>query len=235
MRTIGELTTELGGLRGRRVLVRSDLNVPLDGTTITDDGRIRASVPTIRALADAGARVVVTAHLGRPRGAPEERYSLRPVVARLAELLGRPVAFATDTVGPSAHATVAGLPDGEVALLENLRFNPGETSKDDTERGAFADQLAGLADAFVSDGFGVVHRRQASVYDVARRLPHAAGGLVLAETEVLRRLTVDPQRPYVVVLGGAKVSDKLAVIDNLLSRCDRFGAHNFPEYSANHS
>jgi phosphoglycerate kinase len=221
VRTIGELTTELGGLRGRRVLVRSDLNVPLDGTTITDDGRIRASVPTIRALADAGARVVVTAHLGRPRGAPEERYSLRPVVARLAELLGRPVAFATDTVGPSAQATVAGLPDGEVALLENLRFNPGETSKDDTERGAFADQLAGLADAFVSDGFGVVHRRQASVYDVARRLPHAAGGLVLAETEVLRRLTVDPQRPYVVVLGGAKVSDKLAVIDNLLARCDR--------------
>jgi phosphoglycerate kinase len=212
---------DLGDVRGKRVLVRSDLNVPLDGATITDDGRIRASVPTIRRLAEAGARVVVVAHLGRPKGAPEERYSLRPVVARLAELLGRDVAFAADTVGESARSTVAGLADGDVAILENLRFNPGETSKDEAERGAFADRLASLADLFVSDGFGVVHRKQASVYDVAQRLPHAAGGLVLAEVEVLQRLTVDPARPYVVVLGGSKVSDKLGVIDNLLGKADR--------------
>jgi phosphoglycerate kinase len=202
------------------VLVRSDLNVPLDGTRITDDGRIRASVPTIRALADAGARVVVTAHLGRPKGAPEERYSLRPVAARLGELLGADVAFATDTVGESARAAVDALSDGEVVVLENVRFNPGETSKDDTERGAFADQLAELADAFVSDGFGVVHRKQASVYDVAQRLPHAMGGLVATELEVMRRLTQQPERPYVVVLGGSKVSDKLGVIDNLLGQAD---------------
>lgn len=211
----------LGEVAGKRVLVRSDLNVPLDGTTITDDGRIRASVPTIKALADAGARVIVTAHLGRPKGAPEDRYSLRPVVARLGELLGQEVAFATDTVGESAQATVAGLEDGQVAVLENVRFNPGETSKDEAERGAFADQLAALADAFVSDGFGVVHRKQASVYDVAQRLPHAMGALVAKETEVLRRLTVDPARPYVVVLGGSKVSDKLGVIDNLLGKADK--------------
>lgn len=211
----------LGEVAGKRVLVRSDLNVPLDGTTITDDGRIRASVPTIKALADAGARVVVTAHLGRPKGAPEDRYSLRPVVARLGELLGQEVAFATDTVGESAQATVAGLEDGQVAVLENVRFNPGETSKDEAERGAFADQLAALADAFVSDGFGVVHRKQASVYDVAQRLPHAMGALVSKETDVLRRLTVDPARPYVVVLGGSKVSDKLGVIDNLLGKADK--------------
>jgi phosphoglycerate kinase len=209
------------GVRGKRVLVRSDLNVPLDGTTITDDGRIRASVPTIRELAEAGARVVVVAHLGRPKGAPEERYSLRPVAARLGELLGADVAFATDTVGDSARATVDGLADGQVALLENVRFNPGETSKDDAERGEFADRLAGLADAFVSDGFGVVHRKQASVYDVAQRLPHAMGTLVATEIDVLRRLTVDPERPYVVVLGGSKVSDKLGVIDNLLGKADK--------------
>jgi len=212
---------DLGDLRGKRVLVRSDLNVPLDGTTITDDGRIRASVPTIQRLRDAGARVVVCAHLGRPKGAPEARYSLAPVAARLSELLGAPVALADDTVGEGARRTVDGLADGDVALLENLRFNPGETSKDDAERGAFADQLAALADAYVSDGFGVVHRKQASVYDVAQRLPHAAGGLVLAEVEVLQRLTRDPQRPYVVVLGGSKVSDKLGVIDNLLRTADR--------------
>ncbi|MDQ1294311.1 MAG: phosphoglycerate kinase [Actinomycetota bacterium] len=212
---------DLGDLRGRRVLVRSDLNVPLDGTTITDDGRLRASVPTIRRLAEAGARVVVTAHLGRPKGSPVPQYSLRPVVGRLAELLGRPVAFATDTVGESAGATVAALRDGDVALLENLRFNAGETSKDDAVRGAFADELAALADCFVSDGFGVVHRKQASVYDVAQRLPHAAGGLVLAEIEVLRKLTENPARPYTVVLGGSKVSDKLGVIDNLLDKADR--------------
>ncbi|MBA2952873.1 phosphoglycerate kinase [Nocardioides sp. MAH-18] len=211
----------LGEVAGKRVLVRSDLNVPLDGTRITDDGRVRASVPTIRELAEAGARVVVVAHLGRPKGAPEERFSLRPVAARLGELLGRPVAFASDTVGTSAQATVADLEDGEVALLENVRFNPGETSKDEAERGAFADQLAALADAFVSDGFGVVHRKQASVYDVAQRLPHAMGQLVSTEVGVLRRLTEEPERPYVVVLGGSKVSDKLGVIDNLLGKADK--------------
>jgi phosphoglycerate kinase len=216
---------DLGDVRGKRVLVRSDLNVPLDyreaGTTITDDGRIRASVPTIRRLADAGARVVVVAHLGRPKGAPEEKYSLRPVAGRMSELLGSEVAFATDTVGESAQAVVAALADGGVALLENLRFNAGETSKNDAERAAFAGQLAALADLFVSDGFGVVHRKQASVYDVALRLPHAAGGLVLAEVEVLKKLTAAPERPYVVVLGGSKVSDKLGVIDNLLGKADR--------------
>jgi phosphoglycerate kinase len=211
----------LGDVAGKRVLVRSDLNVPLDGTAITDDGRVRASVPTIRELAAAGARVVVTAHLGRPKGAPEDRYSLRPVAARLGELLGQDVAFATDTVGESAQATVAGLADGQVAVLENVRFNPGETSKDEAERGAFADELAALADAFVSDGFGVVHRKQASVYDVAQRLPHAMGQLVSTEIGVLRRLTDEPERPYVVVLGGSKVSDKLGVIDNLLGKADK--------------
>ena len=216
----------LGDLKGKRVLVRSDLNVPLDGTTpgetkVADDGRIRASVPTIKQLSDAGARVVVTAHLGRPKGAPDPKYSLRPVAERLSELLGRPVAFATDTVGTSATETVAGLQDGDVAVLENVRFNDGETSKDDEVRAAFAGQLAQLADAFVSDGFGVVHRKQASVYDVALRLPSAMGGLVAAEVDVLRRLTEDPERPYVVVLGGSKVSDKLGVIDNLIDKADK--------------
>ena len=212
---------DLGDVRGKRVLVRSDLNVPLDGTTITDDGRVRASVPTISALAEAGARVVVCAHLGRPKGAPEAKYSLTPVVDRLAELLGRPVTFAQDTVGESAKAAVAGMADGDVVLLENLRFNPGETSKDDAERAAFAGELASLADLYVSDGFGVVHRKQASVYDIAQKLPSAMGGLVQAEVEVLRRLTVDPERPYAVVLGGAKVADKLAVIENLMKTADR--------------
>jgi phosphoglycerate kinase len=212
---------DLGDLRGKRVLVRSDLNVPLDGSTITDDGRIRASAPTIAELADRGARVVVCAHLGRPKGQAVEKYSLAPVAERLAEVLGRPVQFATDTVGDSAQAAVAGLGDGDVALLENLRYNAGEESKDDAERGAFADQLADLADVYVGDGFGAVHRKHASVYDVPRRLPHAAGELVEVETEVLRRLTGDPERPYVVVLGGSKVSDKLGVIDNLLGSVDR--------------
>ena len=211
----------LGDLRGKRVLVRSDLNVPLDGTTITDDGRIRASVPTISELAAAGARVIVCAHLGRPKGAPEERFSLRPVAGRLGELLGRPVSFATDTVGESARSAVDAMSDGDVVLLENLRFNPGETAKNDEERAEFADALAGLADAYVSDGFGVVHRKQASVYDVATRLPAAMGGLVRAEVEVLQRLTENPESPYAVVLGGAKVADKLAVIDNLLGTADR--------------
>jgi len=210
-----------GDLRGKRVLVRCDLNVPQDAdTTITDDGRVRASLPTIKALSEAGARVVVCAHLGRPKGAPEARYSLAPVAQRLQELLGAPVAFATDTVGESARFTVAGLADGQVALLENLRFNVGETSKDDAVRGAFADELASLADVFVSDGFGVVHRKHASVYDVAQRLPHAIGGLVQAEIEVLKRLTESPERPFVVVLGGAKVSDKLGVIESLIKLAD---------------
>ena len=211
----------LGDVRGKRVLVRSDLNVPLENGRITDDGRIRASVPTIKKLADAGARVLVVAHLGRPDGKPDEKYSLAPVAARLGELLGREVSFATDTVGESAEATVAGLADGDVAVLENVRFNEGETSKDESTRGAFAEQLARLADAFVSDGFGVVHRKQASVYDVAKLLPHAMGDLVATEIDVLRRLTVDPERPYVVVLGGSKVSDKLGVIDNLLGKADK--------------
>ncbi|MFL5644303.1 MAG: phosphoglycerate kinase [Chloroflexota bacterium] len=212
---------DLGDLRGKRVLVRSDLNVPLEDGRITDDGRVRASVPTIRELLDKGARVVVTAHLGRPKGAPDPQYTLRPVADRLGELLGVPVAFAEDTVGDSARATVEALEDGQVAVLENVRFNAGETSKDDAERGAFADQLAALADVFVSDGFGVVHRKQASVYDVAQRLPHVMGQLVATEIDVLRRLTENPERPYVVVLGGSKVSDKLGVIDNLLGKADR--------------
>ncbi len=211
---------DLGDLRGRRVLVRSDLNVPLDGATITDDGRVRASVPTIARLRDAGARVIVTAHLGRPKGAPEPAYSLAPVADRLGELLDGQVAFAKDTVGDDARRIVNALEDGDVCVLENVRFNPGETTKDDTERAAFAGELASLADAFVSDGFGVVHRKQASVYDVAKLLPHAAGGLVQAETEVLRRLTESPARPYAVVLGGSKVSDKLGVIESLLDKAD---------------
>jgi phosphoglycerate kinase len=212
---------DLGDLRGKRVLVRSDLNVPLDGATITDDGRIRASAPTIADLADSGARVVVCAHLGRPKGKPVKEFSLAPVAQRLAEVLGRPVEFATDTVGESAQAAVKELGDGDVVLLENLRYNAGEESKDDAERGEFADQLAALADVYVGDGFGAVHRKHASVYDVPRRLPHAAGALVVAETEVLHKLTGDPEQPYVVVLGGSKVSDKLGVIDNLLDSVDR--------------
>ena len=212
---------DLGDLRGKRVLVRSDLNVPLDGTTITDDGRIRAALPTIQHLVDAGARVIITAHLGRPKGAPEDKYSLTPVAARLGELLGKDVVLAKDTVGESAKETVAALDDGDVALLENIRFDPRETSKDGAERGALADELAALADAYVSDGFGVVHRKQASVYDVALKLPHAVGGLVQKEVEALRRATDDPARPYVVVLGGSKVSDKLGVIANLLTKADR--------------
>ena len=212
--------SDLGDLRGKRVLVRSDLNVPLDGSTITDDGRVRASVPTIKRLADAGARVLVTAHLGRPDGVPNPVYSLAPVAERLAELLGTPVLFADDTVGQKAHLIASALEDGQVAVLENVRFNAGETSKDDAVRGAFADELAALADVFVSDGFGVVHRKQASVYDIATRLPAAVGGLVEAEVTVLKRLTESPERPYTVVLGGSKVSDKLGVIDNLLGKAD---------------
>ena len=218
--SLEQLADRLGGLAGKRILVRSDLNVPLDGARITDDGRVRASVPTIRALSEAGARVLVCAHLGRPKGEPDATYSLRPVAARLGELLGRDVAFADDTVGAAASDAALSLADGDVLVLENVRFNAGETSKDDAERGDFADKLASLADGFVSDGFGVVHRKQASVYDVAQRLPATMGGLVSTEIDVLRRLTDDPARPYVVVLGGSKVSDKLGVIDNLLGKAD---------------
>ncbi|MFI8291106.1 phosphoglycerate kinase [Streptomyces sp. ms191] len=219
MKTIDELLAE--GVAGKRVFVRADLNVPLDGTTITDDGRIRAVLPTIEALAGAGARVVVASHLGRPKGAPDPAFSLAPAAARLGELLGADVAFATDTVGESATATVGGLADGGVAVLENLRFNAGETSKDDAERGAFADRLAALADVYVGDGFGAVHRKHASVFDLPARLPHAAGYLIATEVGVLKKLTSEVKRPYVVVLGGAKVSDKLAVIDELLGKADR--------------
>ncbi|MFD7584611.1 phosphoglycerate kinase [Kitasatospora sp. NPDC059811] len=216
MKTIEDLD-----VAGKRVFVRADLNVPLDGTTITDDGRIRAVAPTIAKLVARGARVVVASHLGRPKGAPDPKFSLAPAAVRLGEILGKNVAFATDTVGESAASTVAALGDGEVALLENLRFNAGETSKDDAERKAFAEQLAALADLYVGDGFGAVHRKHASVYDLPGLLPHAAGDLIATEVGVLKKLTEEVARPYVVVLGGAKVSDKLGVIDNLLKKADR--------------
>ncbi|MDN5592894.1 MAG: phosphoglycerate kinase [Brevibacterium aurantiacum] len=204
----------------RTVLVRSDLNVPMDEGTITDRGRILASAGTIKALAEAGARVIVMSHLGRPKGEPDPQFSLHPLAPELAKAIGRDVAFAADTVGEEARTKAAALADGEVLLLENLRFNPGETSKDDSERQAFAAQLAELADDFVSDGFGVVHRKQASVYDIAALLPHYAGSLVRAEVEVSDRLLNSPQSPFTVVLGGSKVSDKLGVIDNLIDRAD---------------
>jgi phosphoglycerate kinase len=222
---------------GRAVLLRADLNVPLDGSRITDDGRVRASLPTITKLADRGARVIICAHLGRPKGADfAERAaagpSLEPVATHLSQLLGRPVAFAADVAGPSAAGVAAALRDGDVALLENVRFEPAETSKDDRERAALASKLASVAAAamgpqtgreplYVGDGFGAVHRKHASVYDLPQMMPHAAGDLVLAEVEVLRRLTTDPARPYVLVLGGAKPSDKLGVIGNLLGQVDR--------------
>ena len=211
----------LGDLAGTKVLVRSDLNVPLDGTTITDDGRVRASVPTIQRLLDAGAAVIVMAHLGRPGGEPNPEFSLAPAAARLAEVLGLPVTLAEDLVGASAKETVAALKPGEVAMLENVRFDKRETSKVDAEREELAGELAELADVFVSDGFGVVHRKQASVYDVAKLLPAAAGLLVEKEVKSLSRATTDPARPYAVVLGGSKVSDKLGVIENLLGKADR--------------
>ncbi|MEV5143222.1 phosphoglycerate kinase [Streptomyces sp. NPDC052727] len=219
MKTIDELLAD--GVSGKRVFVRADLNVPLADGTITDDGRIRAVLPTVKALADAGAKVVVASHLGRPKGAPDLAFSLLPAAERLGELLGAPVAFAQDTVGPAAHDAVDGLQPGQVAVIENLRFNPGETSKDDTERGEFADRLAALADVYVGDGFGAVHRKHASVYDLPARLPHYAGHLIATEVGVLKKLTEDVKRPYVVALGGAKVSDKLAVIDQLLGKADR--------------
>jgi phosphoglycerate kinase len=224
MRSIDDL--DVGG---RTVFLRADLNTPLDGTTITDDGRIRASLPTITSLAGRGARILVCAHLGRPAGAGyAERAaggpSLRPVAARLAELLGQDVPLAADVAGESAAAVASGLADGGVGMLENIRFEPAETSKDDAERAGLAGRLAALAGPdglYVGDGFGALHRKHASVYDLPALLPHAAGSLVLDEVAVLRRLTESPERPYVVVLGGAKPSDKLAVIANLLGSADR--------------
>ena len=208
--------SDLPNLDGKRVVIRCDLNVPLDGTRITDDGRIVASVPTIKYLVDQGAKVVVISHLGRPEGAPEAKYSLEPAAKRLGELLGQPVFFASDTVGSEARGAVKALDNGGVVVLENLRFNPGETSKDAAEREAFAAKLAEFGDFFISDGFGVVHRKQASVYELAKALPSAVGFLIEKELDVLTRLTSTPERPYAVVLGGSKVSDKLGVIDHLL-------------------
>ena len=226
MRTLDDLIA--GGVTGKKVFLRSDLNVPLDRSSgaavITDDGRIRASLPTLTALLDAGARVVVGAHLGRPKGEANPDFSLAPVAVRLAELLGKPVAFAMDVVGSSADQVAGELGDGEVALVENLRYEAAETSKDDAERGVFADQLVALGggfDAYVGDGFGAVHRKHASVFDVPGRLPHYAGTLVAAEVDVLKRLTTDTERPYVVVLGGSKVSDKLGVIAALVPKVDK--------------
>lgn len=212
----------LGELRGKRVLLRADFNVPLDGSTITDDGRIRAALPTLTRLLDDGARVIVTAHLGRPDGEVKPEFSLRPVAERLDELLDAPITLAPDTVGDGARQAAEQLGDGELLLLENIRFDPRETSTDIGQRHALATELAALAEAFVSDGFGVVHREQASVFEVAKLLPHAAGQLLATEAEALSRATTNPQRPYVVVLGGSKVSDKLGVIKNLLPKADRF-------------
>ena len=226
MKTIDDLT-----VTDRRVLVRADLNVPLDGYEVADDGRIRAALPTLTTLMERQAKVVVCAHLGRPKGKPDRQYSLLPVAARLGQLLGRRVELAADTAGPAARAAVADLRPGGLVMLENLRFNAGETSKDDVQRGLFADQLAALADLYVADGFGAVHRKHASVYDVALRLPHAAGYLVQAEVAALSRLTGDIRRPYVVLLGGAKVEDKLGAIDSLIAAADRIligGAMAFP-------
>jgi phosphoglycerate kinase len=226
MKTIDDLAVD-----GQRVLLRADLNVPLDEGRVADDGRIRASLPTLTALTARGARVIVCAHLGRPGGKPDPAYSLAPVAARLGELLGRPVELAADTTGPAARAAVAALRPGGVVMLENLRFNAAETSKDDTQRGLFANQLAELADLYVSDGFGVVHRKHASVYDVALRLPHAAGYLVKTEVDALSRLTANIRRPYVVALGGAKVADKFDAFGSLIAAADRIlvgGAMAFP-------
>jgi phosphoglycerate kinase len=222
VKTLDDLLGE--GVSGRRVLVRADLNVPFDKNNpgiITDDGRARAVLPTLIALRDAGARVIVMSHLGRPKGAPDPKYTLSPVATRLGELLGTPVIFASDTVGEDAAGKVAALGDGEVLLLENLRFNAGETAKDDAARAAFAGELAKLADFYVDDAFGAVHRKHASVFDVPALLPHYAGGLVLREVEVLKRVSESPEQPYVVVLGGSKVSDKLAVIQALLPKVDK--------------
>jgi phosphoglycerate kinase len=230
MKTIDDLV-----VAGKRVLVRADLNVPLDGGRVADDGRIRASLPTLNALMASDAKVIVCAHLGRPGGKPDPQYSLAPVADRLGELLGRQVDLAADTVGPSAHAAIAALRPGDLVMLENLRFDEAETSHDDMERGAFADRLAGLADLYVADGFGAMHRKHASVYDVPLRLQSAAGYLVQAEVAALGRLTADIRRPYVVVLGGAKVADKLGVIGSLITAADEIligGAMAFPFLAA---
>ncbi len=230
MKTIDDLD-----VTGRRVLVRLDLNVPLEDGRVGDDTRIRAALPTLNALLSRDAKVMVCAHLGRPGGKPDPKYSLAPVAADLAELIGRPVVLAADTVGPAARAAVDALRPGGIVLLENLRFDEGETSKDDARRAVFADGLASLADLYVSDGFGVVHRKHASVYDVALRLPHAAGYLIQAEVAALSRLTADIRRPYVVLLGGAKVQDKIGAFDGLIKLADRIlvgGAMAFPFLAA---
>ncbi|WP_427017722.1 phosphoglycerate kinase [Pseudarthrobacter sp. P1] len=222
LHTLNELIAD--GVRGRHVLIRSDLNVPLDGSTVTDDGRIKASLPVISALANAGAKVLVSAHLGRPKGTPDAKYSLAPAVARMAELAPElEITLAADTTGESAQALAASLADGAVVVLENVRFDARETSKDDAQRAAMAAELAALTGgtgAYVDDAFGAVHRKHASVYDIAQALPSYQGDLVRTELEVLNKLTTDTTRPYVVVLGGSKVSDKLAVIDNLLGKAD---------------
>jgi phosphoglycerate kinase len=230
MKTIDDLA-----VAGKRVLVRADLNVPLDGGRVADDGRITASLPTLTALMASDAKVIVCAHLGRPGGKPDPQYSLAPIAERLGELLGRQVDLAADTVGPSAHAAIAALRPGGLVMLENLRFNQAETSHDDVERGLFADQLAGLTDLYVADGFGAMHRKHASVYDVALRLPSSAGYLVQAEVAALNRLTADVQRPYVVLLGGAKVTDKFGAVASLISTADLIlvgGAMAFPFLAA---
>ncbi|WP_277033184.1 phosphoglycerate kinase [Propionimicrobium lymphophilum] len=211
---------DLGDLSGKRVVIRCDFNVPLDGQTITDDGRIKAALPTLKKLHEAGARTTVMAHLGRPKGEVNPKFSLAPVAKRLGELLGVDVKFASDVVGESANELNKSLEDGEVLLVENVRYEPAEQSKDDAERAELAKKYAAFGDIFVSDGFGVVHRKQASVYDVAKLLPAAAGELVGKEVEVLSKVTGNPERPFVVVLGGAKVADKLAVISNLLKIAD---------------
>lgn len=217
MKTIASLPS----MAGKRVILRCDFNVPLDGDQITDDGRIIAALPTIKHLIESGAKVVVISHLGRPDGKPEAKFSLEPVAKRLGELLGQDVFFATDTIGSEAKGSVKALEPGGVVILENLRFNAGEASKDAQEREQFAVKLAELGDLFVSDGFGVVHRKQASVYELAKILPSAAGFLIEKELDVLSRLTTNPEKPYAVVLGGSKVSDKLGVIDHLLPNVDR--------------
>lgn len=215
-----KIIDSLGDLSGKRVLVRCDFNVPLKDGVITDDGRIRAALPTLQKLLDSGAKVITMAHLGRPKGQVMPEFSLAPVAQRLAELIGVKVTLAEDTTGADAKAKAASLDAGEILMLENVRFDPRETSKDDAERAAFAAEMAALADCYVSDGFGVVHRKQTSVYDVAKLLPAAAGFLVLKEIESLRKATENPERPYTVVLGGSKVSDKLGVIANLLTKAD---------------
>ena len=205
---------------GKRVFLRCDLNVPLKDGVITDDGRIKASLPTIKSLLSAGASIVIAAHLGRPKGEAKPELSLAPVAKRLAELLGSPVHFVGALLGTEVNESARALKPGEILLLENIRYSSAETSKDEAEREVFAQELAKLADLYVGDGFGAVHRKHASVYDLPKLLPHAAGTLVGAEVEVLKKLTVDPARPYGVVLGGAKVSDKIGVISNLLNKVD---------------